>query len=206
LIARTGLGFVLLALGVLLLSPAAVAVLGRPSALKPAAFKPVFWISLQDLADGRRLTRHIVVPSVDELGGADFGHRYIVIAAASNEVAHCWNDLGISVAVSASGRDLELRPAQGAPYAWSSICAISGVWFTAEPGARLQVVIHSTGKSHSLAGQLMLLPFWQSEAKDRLVGTMIHRSIVKLSRFTTVAALLLIAMGAYVLIRQRLGR
>ena len=138
----------------------------------------------------------------EKIGAYDLPRRFIITAAASNRLAHCWNDLGIEVSAKTDDRIITLKYAEGAPYSWSSKCRVSGVYFTGIGGERVDVTLSVAGPSSVPAGEILLLPFWQTEAKDRLVGSMIVATIVKLSWFTTPLGVLFIAAGVLMLRRE----
>lgn len=194
---RHYLSALLFGLGVLLLLPAIYGYLQAPSAFKPQAFQPLIRIPLLELTKAAQPTRRdFVVPQDEEIGAIDLRRRYIVTAAASERLAHCWKKLQITVSVASADRQLPIHDAEGAPYTWSSKCPVSGVWFSAPAGGSVHLTIQ-TNTAKLPPGELMVLPFWQSEAKDRIVGLSIHESIIKLSWYATPVALLLLIAGAY---------
>jgi hypothetical protein len=188
-------------IGIVLLLPLICATLWRPSAFGPLAFKPIFRASLQKLANRSQLTQEIILPSDQQLGAVDLERRYIVLATAGNHYAHCWKEIGISASVKIADRMVPVKEASGPPYGWSSKCSVSGVSFSARGGEHLDLTIWVSADSELPDGEVMLLPFW-SEAKDRLVESMISDSAAKLGRFTTPAALILIIGGGILFHRK----
>ena len=191
---RCALGVLSISVGALLLLPALSAVLGSPSELKPKAFQPVLRVPLNVLNERRNLAVKLVLPTDEEIGASDLNdHRYIVVAAASASLTHCWNELGIKVSAKTADRSLAIQNAEGAPYGWSTMCALSGVWFSAAAGEHVELIIEAGSATH-ISGDLVVLPFLRG-VKDRLVGSMINRDITRLSWFTALIGVLLIAAG-----------
>lgn len=191
---RAALSILSVAVGALLLLPAVAVVRGGPAKLRPSAFQPVLRIPLKALDEKRNLAFMLMLPSSEEIGASDLNdHRYLITAAVSERLAHCWNELGIRVSAKIADRSLAVQNAQGAPYGWSTKCAISGVWFSAPASEQVELIIEA-GSTAQFSGELMVLPFL-SGVKDRLVLPMVHDDIVKLSWFTTPVAVLLIAGG-----------
>lgn len=189
--------------GAVLLLPLMEAVIGRPSELQPGAFAPLVRVPLRELHERRSLAVKLVVPNDEEIGARDLNdHRYIVIAASSERVAHCWNGLGIKVSARTAGQALAIQNANGAPYAWSSRCGLSGVVFYAAAKEEVELIFE-TGPGGPFPGELLVLPFLRGPIKDRIVGSLIHRDLVKLSWFTTPVGVLLIAAGVTGMMRKR---
>ena len=181
-------------IGAVLLLPVLDSVWGQPSELKPAALQPLISIPLKEIYGSRSLSVRLVLPSDEDIGAGDLNrHRYMVMAAASKQVAHCWHRVGIIVSGEIKGERLAMQDVEGVPYGWSARCPQAGVLFSAGPMEQIELHL-ATDSALDVSGDLVVIPLIRG-VKDRLVGQMIHRDLVRISWFTTPVGLLLIAIG-----------
>lgn len=181
--------------GVVLLLPAAYTLYRTPPPSTRKIFEPSFRLDLRDLSTAGKIRREMVLHGRGAGGRLSPG-RYILVASANARMLHCWNSLQISIAAATQGRAIPLYDGIGAPYGWSSSCPMSGVWFeVTDEQALIDLRIIANSPSTLPGGELLLLPFWQSEAKDLIVGTMIDQQIKRIGFWATPLGVILCAAG-----------
>jgi len=98
------------------------------------------------------------------------------------------------------GRAIPTRPAQAAPYGYTSQCAITGIEFTAAPGSEFLLHVTRLGSQTETGGELIVVPYWRYE-KDRLVGDMIAPDLKRIAM--VLGALGICCLGASLWLRRR---
>jgi hypothetical protein len=79
-----------------------------------------------------------------------------------------------------AGRTIPTRPAQAAPYGYTSQCASTGVAFNAASGAELVVHVRRLSDVAAMEGDVIVVPAWEDE-KDRIVGDMIAPDVQRIA-------------------------
>ena len=88
-----------------------------------------------------------------------------------------FSSVNLDVTVVHAAGNVPVGHSKGCPYMVSSETGDCGVTFKPSPGAELELTIASRGTEPLPAGDLVVEPFLDGAAKDRLVGAMIDSDL-----------------------------
>jgi hypothetical protein len=161
-------------------------------------------LPLRALPVGVESTRRVRIPNSKEwnLLIHEWGDPELIIGIESTRKAkqlNCFREANLGIGITDSaGHDVPVRQTQATPYGYVSECDSAGLAFTAAPGSELMLHVTARGLASSVAGELIVIPYWRYE-KDRIVGTLIEPDLRNISIVAAVAGLgcLLISVWSY---------
>jgi hypothetical protein len=163
-------------------------------------------LPLLALPVGVESTRPVQIPNskewnllVHEWGAPEFVIG--IVSALNAEGFTCFREANVVIRLADSaGHDVSISEKQTTPYGYVSECASGEVAFTfaAAPGSELILHVTAQGPASSVAGDLIVRPYWLHE-KDRIVGSLLKSDLRTIARVTQVAGLvcLLICVWCY---------
>ncbi|HJU83988.1 MAG TPA: hypothetical protein VJ600_07235 [Holophagaceae bacterium] len=192
----------LLLLSILLLLP------GASNLVTPPVDEVEFWSSTKELIRlpissemlGKTFERKIRILPSRINGSGSLGSRHFqisVVSTGTTPYMQLWDDKAVQVQVTTGGRPLALKPVGTAFYLYSSATdKPTGLWFDPQIGDLCDVSIKIESNPFPSGCELVLAPSWDNPMflKDRIVGSMLNPTFMKLFGWSQVLAMSLLGL------------
>ena len=132
---------------------------------------------------------------------------YLLAAVHKDKVVQCLSAMKVSIRVMLGDSEIGTRPVRFQPYGYSSDCAgNAGVAFNAKPGSTLRIVVSVAGQRLDSSEDILVIPVWHVDIKDKLVGIALSTYFWTSPLFVSVLGALVLAIGSIVALTTRRPR
>jgi hypothetical protein len=201
------IGWALMAVGLIFALPSsALLITDPPDADQEVAFAPALRIPLDSLKGGYSVRVVLTVPFHWRKMHSQWGEPvYLVLVRLQDRsfASVAYEKLGIDLTVTRGGQVLELQPPSGTPYAHNPDTDKLGFVFKPSPGDELSVNVAVRSDQPLPRGELIVEPFADGFAKDRIAGAMVDADVRPWAKRLLPSGLMMIAVGALVAFATR---